>query len=278
MISTRGKRCLLTMISIFFLFSESYALPQKIEKINKGSSTTKQQILETPTSVYSENIIILSSQIEGVIQKLNVKEGSYFKKGEELLMFDCTQYNSDLQKAKAIVIHSFEKYTANKKLYALGGANKVDMTEAYAQHLQGIAELERAKHLAAQCKIYAPFSGQVIELAARQHESIEKGQKLIKLLDNKNLIARLFIPSDWLQWISKKTKFTIKISETNKTYKARISRIIYHIDSVSKSVKVIATIEDPNNQLHSGMSGIARFLMPKKIKKSLQWKTKNPKI
>lgn len=70
----------------------------------------------------------------------------------------------------------------------------------------------------------------------------------------------MYIPSVWLQSVGLNSGFILKVQELGfkRTLGGTIKKIVRNVDSASQSVLVYGRIGS-NNQLFSGMSGIASF-------------------
>ncbi|HRQ61799.1 MAG TPA: HlyD family efflux transporter periplasmic adaptor subunit [Alphaproteobacteria bacterium] len=94
---------------------------------------------------------------------------------------------------------------------------------------------------------------------ANPFEFAEAAQPLMRIAANERLQAQILIPSLWLQWLKTGTELTLRITETGKTYPAKIIRIGGDIDPVSQSIPITAELTADNPELLPGMSGSAIF-------------------
>lgn len=209
--------------------------------------------------ISSEKMATISSPMNGYIEKLNIKDGVYFKKGQVLLEFDCRLQLAEQKKATAEVKLAKINKDSQQRLNQLGSASKIKLVEANAKYEQALAELDIASKRASDCNITAPFDGQVTELYVHQHETIKLNQQVFSILNNDDITVRLLVPSSWLSKINIGTRFDLTIKETNKNYQAKVIRISNQVDAVSRSIKVIATVLNKDPDLKSGMSGYAFF-------------------
>lgn len=215
--------------------------------------------LSIPVIIDAENEAELSSPITGFINKIDFKSGNSFKKDDVLIEYDCTVLKSELKQAEAAVENLSVKSASMNKLFKLDGASHVEVTEAKQQLTEAMQEKNIKSHLVKQCIIQAPFNGQVVELHVNNHEYIERGEPLIDIVNPENLELKLIVPSEWLSWVKIGTKFEVIIFETNKSYPAKITRVVYKVDHVSNTFVAYATILDDTKNIKPGMSGVASF-------------------
>lgn len=221
-----------------------------------GHNTTPAQLMPTKE-------VTLSTQISGKINKLPVKEGDRFKKGDTLVAFDCKVYRAQLAKANAKVVEARQLHNANVRLAKYGSASKVQVAKSRSELHQAIAEQKIKSHLVAQCNVKAPFGGAVIKHHVNEHQNVNNGDALIEILDAHHLRIEMIVPSHWLMWLKVGSPFEIAISETGKSYQAKVTKILPRIDSVSQTVRIFAEFTGNAKDLLAGMSGQARFAIKK---------------
>jgi membrane fusion protein, multidrug efflux system len=94
---------------------------------------------------------------------------------------------------------------------------------------------------------------------ANAHESVTPGTPLIEIIDERDLDARVIVPSRWLSWIKVGKKLKIRIEELNKSYSAHVRTIGSRVDPVSQSIEITAGLLGDLKFLKPGMSGVAVF-------------------
>ncbi len=205
----------------------------------------------------------LSSEMAGRIDKINTRVGEQFKKGDELVVFDCVAQRAQLARSKAVTTQAEKTLAINHRLLQLRsiGQNEVDIAQAELDKAK--AEQEIAQAQVSKCAIEAPFSGVTVEQKARPFQYATPGQALLDVLDNLNLDVELIGPSRWLAWLKPGHQFQLHVDETGKAYPTRVVRLSGRVDPVSQSVKVIGEITVAVPELMAGMSGKASIAQPK---------------
>jgi len=231
--------------------------------VAKPSIDTSEPDNNTPMTaqgvLVARHIAVLSSQMSGVIDKLTVREGDSFSKGQLLLGFDCTLQRSDLGKAQARLKSARATYNANARLKRLSGVSEVEYVDSQAKFEEAKADLTGKTHAVKLCDIVAPFNGRAVKVDVKLHESVKQGEPLLEIIDNSQLTVEFILPSIWLRWLKIGSVFSFNVNETHHSYPGRIIKIIDKVDSVSQSVKVIGKLDKNNPGLIAGMSGEAKF-------------------
>ncbi|RDH45552.1 efflux RND transporter periplasmic adaptor subunit [Zooshikella ganghwensis] len=225
------------------------------EGVNDGTDTNQQvRALLVPNKEAK-----ISSQMNGRIASLNIKEGESFKKNDILVTFDCDEPLANLKSSKAQYEIAKTTYQIQRKLNNLSAGSRLDLAIAEADVEKTKAMYDYNQVMVKHCTIYAPFNGWVVERIANEYENVTYGTPLISIIDNEPLKLDLFVPSEWLSWLSVGKYFQLTIDETRKNYQGVIKKIIPKVDSASQTVAVKAYIANQPPELIAGMSGTADF-------------------
>jgi membrane fusion protein, multidrug efflux system len=202
---------------------------------------------------------IISSEIAAKVSSIPFKSGDTFKKGDELVVFDCSFYRADLASAEAAYKSKQNIYDNNKELLALNAISDIDVSISKAEVDMARADRTMRAIRVRQCKINAPYAGRVIEVAVNEHETVPEDKEILSILNDSLLEIELIVPSNWLNWMSAGQRFSFLIDETGKTLNAKVTKIGAVVDPVSQTVKLIGQFDDELVGVLSGMSGTAQF-------------------
>ncbi len=208
----------------------------------------------------------LSSQLSAEITSINAKEGTSFKKGINLIEFDCTLINAHLEKAKFDLEAARETHEANLQLQSFGSASQLDVALSSAMVKRAQAEVLVNETTAKKCTIKAPYSGRVVKLKATPFESVSQGDPIMEIIDDKNLLIRLLLPSKWLRWIKTGVTFTVHMDETLATYEASLTGLGAKVNPINQTIEAFGKFKLFSPDLLAGMSGTAIFPLPAKDK------------
>ncbi len=203
---------------------------------------------------------VISSEIAGKIETIPFKSSERFKKGDQLVGFDCSFYRADLASADAAFQSKQNIYENNKQLLALNAISDIDVSISKTEVEMARAERTMRAIRVNQCKIKAPYSGRVIEVAVNEHETIPADREILSILNDSELEIELIVPSNWLNWLTAGEAFSFLIDETGKILDAKIKKIGAVVDPVSQTIKLVGTFDEQQlDGVLSGMSGTAQF-------------------
>ena len=231
------------------------------------SVTAGAALLDTPADIAAQARGVLKAGEEAVISsgltarllKANYKAGQSFKKGALFAEFDCSQLEAQ---AKALYeAHTtFSLHYQNQgHLYRAGAAGELDVTIARSEMKQASAERDAIRAQLKHCRVYAPYSGIIVEKHVAAYETPAQNAPLYTIQQTTALEISVIIPSNWLRWVDKGTKFTFTVDETGAELGGKITRIGAAVDPVSQTIDVTGQTTGPTGRSLPGMSGIATF-------------------
>lgn len=204
----------------------------------------------------------LVSPFVGRVSSVGVSLGQAFPRGKVLVGFDCDEQSARLRMSEAEHSSARETHEAKLRLQGLQQAGELEVSLAAAAAERARAQVSLYRAQLGQCSIVAPFSGRAVRIAVKPHQGVSQGQPLLEVVSDGALKLRLNAPAKWVTWLKAGTPFEVKIDETGKTYKARVTALNGRIDAVSQSIEFEAAISEKAPDLLPGMSGMARFSPP----------------
>ena len=220
----------------------SATIAATIEPNDELRSPTPEAASEIRAQLTPRQYTTLSSEIAGRIDQINTKLGEHFKKGDNLVTFDCVLQRAQVAHAQAVSVQAEKTYGINQRLLALKSIGQLELDVSAAEVQKSKADLAGANAVASKCAIDAPFNGLTVEQKAREFQYTSPGQPLLDVLDDRSLEVELIAPSRWLSWLQPGYAFALHVDETGKNYPAKITRIGGRVDPVSQSIKVVGEI------------------------------------
>lgn len=218
-----------------------------------------EESLEVRALLVPQSEAAISSQVAGKISNLPLKSGEQFKKGDLLVQFDCSTRLAQLERAQAELAKAEAIYRSNTMLFEMHSSSRLEVKVSEADVKRTMAEVGIVKTTIEYCSIKAPFDGSVIKLLVNSYEFVTEGQKLMDIVDIKMAEIQMFVPSAWIRWIKPQSTFSVSIEETEKTYPAKITRVVGKVDAVSQTIEAHGRFLKHHGELLSGMSGTAKF-------------------
>lgn len=218
-------------------------------------SAASAQTPEIRAQVTPRDFTTLAAEIGAKVERLGARDGEAFKKGQALVVFDCSVQKANLDEARAALSAAEKTVAVNRRLLELQTIGQLEADVAAAEADKARAKVAAGAAVMAKCVIPAPFDGRVAEQKARAQQFVQPGQALLDIIDDSVLELEFVAPSKWLAWLKPGHAFETAIEETARTYPAKLARVGARIDPVSQTVKVTGTIVGRFPELAAGMSG-----------------------
>jgi RND family efflux transporter MFP subunit len=191
------------------------------------------------TGIVTTDEVIVSSEIQGRLQNLFVREGDAVTNGELLAVIQPQEWQADLAfyassekqsvallaQAKADLENAQLNYQREEKLYATGAdsAQAYDAArttcdaakarvEALDRQIQAArAQQDKAGVQLGHTEIHAPINGVVDTRAALQGEVVNPGQGIVTLINPDNLWVRADVEESYIDGIRLDDRFTVRL-------------------------------------------------------------------
>lgn len=197
----------------------------------------------------------------------NVDQGDYVQKGTVLAVVRQQDYLDKLQQANAQLGRAQAEYNKAKltfdrtsALFASQSATKPDFDSAQAQldsttaSVSGAkAQVSEANVALAYCELRAPFSGWVVKRNIDLGTLVGPATNGFTIADTKSVKAVFGVPDTSMARVKLGQRLSISTDALPQQFAGRVSAISPSADPKSRAFSVEVTIDNPKEQLKSGM-------------------------
>jgi RND family efflux transporter MFP subunit len=270
-------RIALLLIAAFFHFSvmqistsqaQEKAPPAalvKVAEVTRVEIAPQVQLIGTAQPKLTS---VLASDIEGIVEKFDVSEGDFVKKGailarleDSLLRIELkgAQANkadteSQLSRARADLTRSSKLLateTISDKQYTDNLA-EVQSLEARVRSLE--AEIEHKEDSISKKIIRAPFSGFVVKEHTEVGQWVEKGGPIVTVADLSIMDILVDVPERYVPKLVLGGSTNVQVDALNpEIFKGKIAAIIPVGDSASRTFPIKVSVENRDNHIKGGM-------------------------
>lgn len=154
---------------------------------------------------------VLSSRIQGMIDKLLVREGTNVSKGQLLIRLDSRDLQADLARANAEVENAKTHLDRMNQLYATDAVSKQEMENATRGYRVAEADRKAVEAQLSYTTVRAPFDGVITEKKVEAGELASPGQPLLKMEDPQRLRLEATVAEGDLKSVSGGDKIQVVI-------------------------------------------------------------------
>ena len=176
-----------------------------VVKAEQGTIQNKVPFL---AQILSDKSIKLSTKLAGYVEKVLVEESQKVKKGDVLVRIDALELHSTIAalnttyKAQEDDLTLMQNiYKRNKKLHAIGGLSKEQLTTSkVAMHLKSSAaegtkqKIAQLEHQLSYLKIVAPFDGVIDHILLHEGDLAAAGKAILSMSNVKQKLLFSYAP------------------------------------------------------------------------------------
>lgn len=199
--------------------------------------------------------VTLSSSVQGTIHLEHYKEGAQVKEGEVILQLDTRLEELEAQRRKQVMEHAMMDYEGTKQLFEKSNAvSKDELRKKETEYKVSAAELGIAEEQLRRRKIFAPFSGSIVEILLQPGASCEPYQPLVRLVDTTRVVFVGHIEGTAAAELKAGQVVKIGIAGVRTPVEATISFIAPVVDSASGLARVKAIFENADGRVRPGLA------------------------
>ncbi len=259
------------LLSYFFqeniITEEKKVIPITLVDIKKIRLGTVKTTLEVLGSIMAKDTLEITSEVPGIVESINFKEGTSVKKGQVLLTLKSVEKKAEVKKWIVIVKNRKKLYLIGKKLYLTNNIATTKLDALSASLSEAEAELEIVQAQFEKKTIKAPFSGYIGLSNISIGSYIKPGEKILTLDAVDPIELDFEVPETSLSNIKKDTIIIAKTrAYDNLQFEGKIKTINTRINPSSRSLTIRASFANSKKLLKPGMFMV--ITMPIAIKEN----------
>lgn len=206
--------------------------------------------------------VTISPEVSGRVEDIQFEAGNIVVKGDALLLMNDDQEKGDLEIYKAQAKLAELNLNRSSKLVDVAAPRStVDQFRATLDEARGA--LTRTEALIAKKAITAPFDGVLGIRNVNLGQYLNPGDAIVTLTDLSELFINFTLPEQTLAdlRVGQDINFTVDAYPATK-FMAKINAIEPQVGEETRTVKVQATMKNPNDVLQPGMFAKVQVTLP----------------
>jgi membrane fusion protein, multidrug efflux system len=248
---------------------EKKAEPERLVNVRVWTAEMKkvQPYLETTGTLKADEEVTVSSEVDGIVRKIKVEEGSPVDMGTLLVeineidyMLDWKRSDAALKQAEANLANAKAEYQRKESLYQEELITKQQFDDistrvklAEADLNRAKATLETSKEKLSRTKIYSPLHGAVKEKKVSVGDYVRNGSPLLQLIKINPLKLNFTISEKDTSSLKKGQEVVFTVDAfTGKQFKGKVSLIYPNVEERTRTLQAEAIVPNANNMLKPG--------------------------
>ncbi len=216
--------------------------------------------LQLSGSLEANEQVEIRSEVTGVVESINFKEGTEVSKGQVLLRVNDFELRAQLSKMGTAKQLASENERRAKLLLEKQAISQEEYDVASAAYKSAQAEAQLISAQLAKATIKAPFSGTIGLRYISEGTYVTPTTPIATLVNTKQLKITFSIPAKYANRIKLNSVISFTTSGSKKEHSAKIYAVEPQIDVATRTLKMRAIADNPEGDLYPGM--FASVLLP----------------
>jgi membrane fusion protein (multidrug efflux system) len=232
---------------------------------SKAKEETWESYLSAVGSITAISGVDVTTQTNGMVDKIYFTSGSIVKKGAPLVDLDDRLEVASLKNNNAQLALAKITYTRSLDLFKKGAQSKSTLDTDKANLEEAQANVESTQTQLSYFHIKAPFSGDIGIRQVDLGEYIQPGTSIASLQSLDPLYVQFYINEQDIKKISVGQSITLTTDAyPDKEYKGTVTALDSELNSSSRSISVIATVANKDMKLLPNMFAHVHIMLPEK--------------
>jgi membrane fusion protein (multidrug efflux system) len=234
-------------------------MPVETALVNKQNVSLNFDAVGTIEAVESITVV---SEIDAAVVNLPFVEGSRVEKGDLIAQLDDSQLIAEVNRAEALYMQNQTTYKRIKAIVDQKAGTPQDLDDATASLKVAEANLSVARSRFIKTRIVAPFDGIVGTRKVSVGTFLRAGQAITELANLDQIRIEFSAPERFIAQLKKGAEVTVS-TPVYPEYKVlgKIIAIEPVLNPETRTVQVVALVQNPGQKLHPGMSANVSVLL-----------------
>lgn len=216
--------------------------------------------LQLSGSLEANEQVEIRSEVMGVVEAINFKEGTEVSKGQVLLRVNDIEMRAQLSKVGTAKQLASENERRAKLLLEKQAISQEEYDVASAGYKSAQAEAQLISAQLDKATIRAPFSGTIGLRYISEGTYVTPTTPIATLVNTKQLKITFSIPAKYANRIKLNSEVSFTTSGSKTEHSAKIYAVEPQIDVATRTLKMRAIADNPEGTLYPGM--FASVLLP----------------
>lgn len=208
--------------------------------------STFQHFVTVQGQVESNNNIMVSPKMAGVITGVFVKEGQAVSAGQTLAQIDNSVMVASLNELELQLDLATTVYNKQKNLWDQKIGSEIQFLEAKNRKESLDKRIATTKEQIAMTRITSPISGVVETVNIKSGEAAMPGMPAFQVVNMGDLKFTAGISEAYIPYVKKGDKVSIEFSSIDKTMQAAVSSVSQTINPVNRTVDIQVVLPKDN--------------------------------
>ncbi|WP_299323958.1 efflux RND transporter periplasmic adaptor subunit [uncultured Maribacter sp.] len=196
--------------------------------------------------------IEIRSEVSGVVESINFKEGSKVAQGQVLFKVNDIELQAQLSKVRTAQKLASENERRAKLLLEKQAISQEEYEIVSADYQSASAESQLIQAQLSKTIVRAPFSGTIGLRSISKGTYVTPVTPIAKLVNTSKLKITFSIPEKYTSQVTVGSNLTFTTSDSKATYQAKVYAIEPEVEIATRTLKMRAIAENKEGKLYPG--------------------------
>jgi len=245
------------------MMSTPFAMPPTAVSSAVVKAEDWAPVLSAVGSVSATQGAIVSTELGGVVSKVQFENGGVAKKGDVLIQLDTSSEEAQLHTAEADLELARTNLERARDLTARKVISKSELAAAQGAFGQKKGTVDNMRSMIGKKEVHAPFDGQLGIRLVNVGQSIDARQPVVALTALDPVFVDFALPQQEMSKLSNGLDVNVRTDAVpGREFKGKLTAINSMVDTVTRNVSLQATLQNPDHVLHPGTFAKVEVLLP----------------
>jgi membrane fusion protein (multidrug efflux system) len=245
---------------------ESFAPPPSSVSTVVVQPEDWQPVLSAVGSLKAVHGVTVSTDMAGIISKIEFESGTAVKKGDLLVQMDTDQEEAQIRASEARLDLAKTDLERKRDLLAKKAIAASDFDTAESELRKAKASVEEMTAMTARKRIVAPFDGVIGIRQVNLGQFVNPGAAIAPLQSLDPIYAEFAVPQQHIGKVQPGKKIRVTAVGWEKPIEGEITAVDSQVDESTRNIMVQGTLKNPDHKLRPGMYISVEVLLPEKQK------------
>lgn len=234
---------------------DNSSIDDKLELVTviQLEKTVFKHYIEAQGTTYSEDNVMVTTDIGGLVRAVYVTEGQYVNKGQTLIQLDNAIILNQLSELETGIALAKEVYDKRKRLWDQNIGSEIEFLQAQNNYNALLDNKATIQTQLSKASIKAPINGYIETVNLKLGEMASPGAPACQVVNNTKMEIRVDLPENYLGKANKGNEILVEIPALGIEKTAIIKSVGQTVNSFNRSFQIIATINNSKNELKPNM-------------------------
>lgn len=215
--------------------------------------------IEAQGKTYTENNVMVTTDMGGLVQGVFVNEGQYVNQGQTLIQLDNSIIASQMAELETAITLAKEVFDKRQRLWNQNIGSEIEYLQAKNQYESLIDKKASANVQLSKTSIKAPISGYIDMINVKLGEMAAPGMPACQIVNNAKMEVKIDLPEVYLGKVNKGDEILVELPVIEKEISATVSAVGQTVNTYNRAFQVIASIDNKDNVIKPNMLVKAKF-------------------